>query len=76
MGIPYDVYSHHDDGCEDDIGQDDEGHDDEGFDVKELMRNVAPTVFLWRRNKGFNNVELLDKESRDLLYEKCKGCDK
>jgi hypothetical protein len=28
MGIPYDVYSHHDDGCEDDIGQDDASHGD------------------------------------------------
>jgi hypothetical protein len=37
MDILDDVYSHHDDGCEDDIGQDDVGHGDEGFDVKELM---------------------------------------
>jgi hypothetical protein len=75
MGIPDDVYSHHDDGCEDDIGQDDANHIDEGFDVEELMRNVAPDVLLQRRNKSFDNFEMLDRASRDL-YEKCKGCDK
>jgi hypothetical protein len=40
------------------------------------MRNVAPDVLLQRRNKGFNNLEMLDKASRDLLCEECKGCDK
>jgi hypothetical protein len=46
MVIPDDVCSHHDDGCEYDIGQDDADHSDEGFDVEELMRNVAPNVLL------------------------------
>jgi hypothetical protein len=40
------------------------------------MRNVVPDVLLQRRNKGFDNFEMLDKALRDLLYEKCKGCDK
>jgi hypothetical protein len=30
----------------------------------------------YRGNKGFNNFEMLDKASRDLLYKECKGCDK
>jgi hypothetical protein len=55
MDIPDDMYSHHDDGCEDDIGQDDADHGDEGFDVEKLMHNVAPDVLLQRRNKGFDN---------------------
>jgi hypothetical protein len=38
IDIPDDVYSHHDDGCEDDTGQDDANHGDEGFDMEELMR--------------------------------------
>jgi hypothetical protein len=76
MGILDDVCSHHDDGCEDDIGQNDANHSDEGFDVEELMRNVEPNVFLPRRNKCFNNFEMLDKALRDLLYKECKGCDK
>jgi hypothetical protein len=76
MGIPDDVCSHHDDGCEDDIGKDDAYHNDEGFDVEELMCNDAPDVFLQRRNKGSNNFEMFDKASRDLLYEECKWCDK
>jgi hypothetical protein len=40
------------------------------------MRNVEPDVLLHRRNKGFDDFEVLDKASRDLLYEECKGCDK
>jgi hypothetical protein len=67
-----DMYSHHEDGCEDDIDQDDAGYSDECFDVEELMRNVAPNVLLQRRNKGFNNFEMLDKASRDLLYKEYK----
>jgi hypothetical protein len=76
MGIPNDVCSHHDDGCEDDIGQDDADHRDGGFDVEELMCNVAPDMLLQKRNKSFDNFEMLDKVSKDLLYEECKGCDK
>jgi hypothetical protein len=33
-------------------------------------------VLLQCRNKGFNNFETLNKASRDLLYEECKGCHK
>jgi hypothetical protein len=76
MDILDDVYSHHDDGYKDDIGQDDADHGDEGFDVEKLMHNVVSDVLLQRRNKGFNNVEMLDKVLRDLLYEECKWCDK
>jgi hypothetical protein len=76
MDILDDVCSHHDDGCEDNIGQDDADHSIEGFNVEELMHNVVPNVLLQRRNKGFDNFEMLDKTSRDLLYEECKGCDK
>jgi hypothetical protein len=36
----------------------------------------VPDVFLQRRNKDFYNFEMLDKVSRDLLYEECKWCDK
>jgi hypothetical protein len=76
MDIPDDVCSHHNDRCEDDICQDDADHSDEGFDVEELMHNVAPKVLLQRKNKGFDNFEMLDKVSRDLFYMECKGCDK
>jgi hypothetical protein len=40
------------------------------------MRNVAPNVLLQCGNKGFDNFETLNKASRDLLYEECKGCHK
>jgi hypothetical protein len=76
MAIPNDVYSHHDDICVDDIGQDNADHSDEGFDVLELMCNIAPDVLLKRRNKGFNNFEILDKVLRDLLCEESKVYDK
>jgi hypothetical protein len=44
--------------------------------VDELMRNVAPDVLLQRRNKDFDNFEMFDKASRDILCEECKGCAK
>jgi hypothetical protein len=65
----YHVYSHHDDGGD----QDDVGENDEGLYVEEVMRNVAPDVLLQCRKKSFNNFETLNKVSRDLLYEVCKG---
>jgi hypothetical protein len=48
------VYSHHDDG----------GEDDEGVDVEELMRNVAPHVLVYC--KGCDNFETLDKSVERL----------
>jgi hypothetical protein len=53
---------------------DDVGESDDGFGVEELMRNVVPYVLLQCRNKGLDNFETLDRASRDLLYEECKGC--
>jgi hypothetical protein len=76
MSIPDDVCSHHDDRCEDDIGQNDADHSDEGFDVEELMCNIVSDVLLQKINKAFNNFEMFDKASRDLLYEEYKWCDK
>jgi hypothetical protein len=58
----------------DDEGEDDVGENDEGLDVEELMRNVVPDVLLQGRKKGFDNFETLDKASKDILYEECKGC--
>jgi hypothetical protein len=51
MNILDDVYSHHDDGCEDDIGQDDADLSDEGFDVEELKRNAVSDVLLQRKKE-------------------------
>jgi hypothetical protein len=51
-------------------------YDDEGLDVEELLQSVALDVLLQCRNKGFDNFETLNKASRDLLYEECKGCHK
>jgi hypothetical protein len=65
------VYSHHDDGGD----QDDVGENDEGLDVEELMWNIAPDVLLQYRNKGFDNFETFNKASKDL-YNECKGCHK
>jgi hypothetical protein len=56
--------------------REDVGEKDEGLDVEELMWNVAPDVLQQCRNKGVNNFEKLNKASRDLLYEECKGCHK
>jgi hypothetical protein len=65
------VYSHHDDGGEDDVGE-----NNEDLDVEELLCNVVLDVLLQCRNKGFNNFKTLDKALRDLLYEERKGCHK
>jgi hypothetical protein len=65
MNVPDHVYSHHDDGGEDDVGE-----NDEGLDVEEHH------VLLQCRNKGFNNFETFDKAWRDLRYEECKWCHK
>jgi hypothetical protein len=66
------VYSHHDDGGD----QNDVGENDEGLDVEEPMWNIALDVLLQCRNKVFNNFETLNKVLRDLLHEECKGCHK
>jgi hypothetical protein len=50
MNVLDHMYSHHDDGGEDDVGQ-----DDECLDVEELMHNAAPDVLLQCRNKSFDN---------------------
>jgi hypothetical protein len=76
MNVPDHVHSYHDDGGKDDEGEDDVGQDDEDLDVEELIYNVAPDMLLQCRNRGFNNFETLNKASRDLLYENCKGRDK
>ena len=65
---------------DDDYGDDDhevehESHNDDGLDAEKLMRNVAPEVLMQSTKKGFDNIETLDKVSRDLLYEECNGCD-
>jgi hypothetical protein len=59
MNVPDHVYSHHDNG----------GEDDEGLDVEELMCNVVLDVLLQCRNKSFDYFETLDKASRYLLYK-------
>jgi hypothetical protein len=66
------VYSHHDDGGKDDVGE----NNDKDLVVEEPMHNVARDVLLQCTNKGFDNFETLDKASRYLLYEECKGCHK
>jgi hypothetical protein len=73
MGIPDDMCSHHDDGCEDDIGQDDVDHCDEGFDMDELMHNVAPDVLLQIRNKGFDKLRCLIKHQETFFTKSVKG---
>jgi mannose-1-phosphate guanylyltransferase len=39
------------------------------------MCNVAPDVLLQRRNKDFDNFDMLDKALKDLLYKECKRYD-
>ena len=79
-GIDQDDYGgddHQDDHDSDD--EDDEAGDDEDdeFDVEELLRHMEPQMIAstgaW---KGLDTIEILEKASKELLYDESKGCDK
>jgi hypothetical protein len=53
-----------------------DSHGGEGIEVKELLRNIECEELLESRNRGFDNLETMEKASKELLYEESKGCDK
>jgi hypothetical protein len=73
MGIPDDVCSHHNDGCEHDIGQDDVEYSDEGFDVEELMCNVAPDVLLKKEIRVSIILRFLIKRRETFFIKSVMG---
>jgi hypothetical protein len=69
------VYSHLDDGSEDDIGQNVVGHNGEGFDVEELMAMLR-LVCCYEEELWVSIIlRCLIKHWETLFYKECKGCD-
>jgi hypothetical protein len=53
-----------------------DSHGGEGIDVEELLHNIERKDLLENRNSGLDNLETMEKASKELLYEESKGCDK
>jgi hypothetical protein len=53
-----------------------DSHGGEGIDMEELLHNIEHGDFLQNRKRGFDNLETMEKASKELLYEESKGCDK
>ncbi len=51
--------------------------DDDDFDYEELLRHVEPQVLnSMGTDRGLDNMELLEKSSREHLYDESNGCSK
>jgi hypothetical protein len=51
--------------------------DDDDFDYQELLRHVKPHVLSsMETERGFSNMDILEKSSKDLLYDESNGCGK
>jgi hypothetical protein len=48
----------------------------EGIDVKELLRNIEREDLLENRKRDLDNIEMMEKTSKELLYEESKGYNK
>jgi hypothetical protein len=53
-----------------------DSHGGEGIDVEELLHNIKCKDLLENRKRGWDNLEMMEKASKELLYEESKGCDK
>jgi hypothetical protein len=53
------------------------GDDDDDFDYEELMHHVEPPVLnSMGTNRALDNMEILEKSSREPLYDESNGCGK
>jgi hypothetical protein len=51
--------------------------DDDDFDYEELLHHVEPHVLnSMGTDRGLDNMEILEKSSREPLYDESNGCDK
>jgi hypothetical protein len=58
-------------------GYDRDIDDDDDFDYEQLLHHVEPHVLnSIGTNKGLDNMEILEKSSRDPLYDESNGCGK
>jgi hypothetical protein len=58
-------------------GEDHDAAADDDFDYQELLRHVEPYVLssTWT-HRGISNMDILQKSSKDLLYDESNGCGK
>jgi hypothetical protein len=50
---------------------------DDDFDYQELLRQVKPQVLSsMGTERGLSNMDILEKSSKDLLYDESNGCGK
>jgi hypothetical protein len=67
--------SHDQDDCV--FDGDDHGIDDDDFDYEELLCHVEPHVLnSMGTDRGLDNIEILEKSSREPLYDESNSCDK
>jgi hypothetical protein len=58
-------------------GGDPDATDDDDFDYQELLCHVEPHVLSSMGNgRGLSNMDILEKSSKDLLYNESNGCGK
>jgi hypothetical protein len=58
-------------------GDDPDAADDDDFDYQELLCHVEPQVSCSMRTwRGLSNMGILEKSSKDLLYDESNGCGK
>jgi hypothetical protein len=51
--------------------------DDDDFDYQELLRHVKPHVLSsMQTERGLSNMDILEKSSKDILYDESNGCGK
>jgi hypothetical protein len=66
-----------DDGVFDGDDHDIDDDDDDDFDFKELLRHVKSHVLNFMgTDRGLDNMEILEKSSREHLYDESNGCGK
>jgi hypothetical protein len=52
-----------------------DSHGGEGLDVEELLHNIECKELLENKKRGFDKLEIMEKMSKELLYDESKGCD-
>jgi hypothetical protein len=51
--------------------------DDDDFDYEELLRHIEPQVLnSMGTDRGLDNIKILEKSSREPLYDESNGCGK
>jgi hypothetical protein len=58
-------------------GDDPDTAADDDFDYQELLRHIEPQVLSsMGTERGLSNMDILEKSSKDILYDLSNGCDK